>query len=405
MNIIIRFFLLVFGMCLSPNFVFSWTTPITISSTTGINFGVYTKANNLGEAVVVWTNGTYPNLSIQASIYDGSNWSSFTTISDSGTHLGPIADIDSSGNIVVLWETIDGSDHIIKAVTKANNNNWSSPQILSTSSNNSYLSIASNSNGETVAGWIDLENDTVQIATLSFGNFWSPINTISSSGGNKANLRIGIDLAGNGFAIWEECNSGNIFASQTSGGFESTWSSPTIISAIGSNSNPSLAVDPSGTAVVAWSESIRADVIVSVYSGNSWSSPTIISNHFSSYPKVGISGNNNFVTWVNLATGCIQASRYVSNTWSSPVNVSNDTSNSTFNHSAANGNSFTIWTDSTSTAIKVVEFATIGNPSLFTVISNDDLSLNSSISTTSAMTVVAWEAISETDHIIRVNIN
>lgn len=393
-------------LTLLPALIFGWSTVTTISDT-GINYDPFVKINSSNEAIAVWTKGSYPDLSVQAALYDGSSWSSATDISGTeGTFLSPKAAIDGSGNIVVVWESIDGGNRSVMAITKPAASGWGSPTTLSASNTNQFTGVAMNASGEAIAAWVDTTNDKIQVATLTFGGSWSSATDATSGGGYKGNLQVGIDSSGNGFLLWEELTNEDIAVTWTTGGFESSWASPATLASTGTNTSPSLSVDNGGTAIATWTELDNGDIRVSLYSSNSWTSAATISDAYSAYSQAVASGSNNFDSWLNYDIGTVQSARYVSSSWGSPVNVSDtETVNDLPVCSVSSGTSVTAWTDLLTGEIKAAEYATTGSPTSPTVISNQDLSVTPMLTSSSTATIAIWKAYVDMDHVIQVNIN
>lgn len=390
---------------MTPFIAHSWTTVTTLSGT-GTNFDPFVRMNASNEAVAVWTTGSYPNLSIQASVYDGSTWSSATTISGTGgTFVAPIVGIDSSGNIIALWESIGSGTRDIVAATKPSGSGWNTPQIISSAQENNSSWLAMNGSGEAVAAWINQTDGQVQSASITFGGSWSSVVNITGTGESFGSTQVGIDSSGNGIIVWEDFVNGEVVASQTTGGLGSSWSSSATISSSGSNTGPNISVDASGVAIAAWADYSTNVVYVSLYDSGTWSSPAAISDSSAGYPQVETSGADNFAIWQNFETGQNRGARYVSGSWQSPVDFSVDSPTDIPALSVSSGTSFGFWTDLSTGELKVAEYATTGSPTTPVVISTQDLSINPEVTSSSTATIAAWEAIVGTDHVIQVNID
>lgn len=388
-------------MCLSLNL--SWTGVSTISDT-GTNFSPYCTTNNSENSVVVWVKGSYPDLSVQLSLYDGTSWSSPLKISGLETAVSPVAAIDLSGNIVVAWESINESSRSIIVREKPADSNWNSPLTLSNSNYNSCLSLGMNSNGEVIIGWIDFQNNFVKTSNQNFGNSWTSTEIISSDSGYKGNLQLGIDSSGNSIAMWENFDNGNIFSSHTSNGLNSAWSMPQELTAGGTNTSLNLAVDPSGNAIAAWTNIDSSAIVAAIFENDTWQTPSILSNDYSGYPSVAISTEQYFVSWNDLNFGSVVGSITIEGNWEPPFSISLNYPNDAPKSSFRAGIFYTAWTDLITGEINVGDSLESSTPTPV-IISNGNLNLGTDISSSTTITSAAWESIVDVDHIIQVNLD
>lgn len=390
LNLIISFF---FGLCLS------WTTPLTISEL-GINYDPFASSNDNRNSIVVWTNGVYPEIKTHYSLFDGINWSEPAAIDNIGTQMSPVCGIDSSGNVVALWESLNEEERSIVLAIKPLKASWQTIT-LSNSLSNTSPSLSVNAYGEIIAGWIDRENDVVQVVYLSFDGTFSDVHTISAKGGNKINLCSGIDVNGDSIIVWEEFDNGNIFMSQTMGGFNSSWSKPASLTSIGKNSEPTIYLNSAGNAIISWINTETYDVVASIYEKNVWGESSIISNNYANFQKVMILDNDYFVSWMDADTGDYMAAKNSLNVWESPVNLSKANLNGTSGSYAF----FTAWTDTNSGNINVAEFPTAGDPLTPVELKNENTNFYPKITYSPTMITSVWESVFEGDHIIQISIN
>lgn len=404
---VIKHFLIRGTICLSASLTLSWVTPITISGG-GSNYAPYVDANDSGKILVVWTNDNYPNSLTQGSFFDGSTWSSPETINGTGSHVGSIAKIDSLGNAVVLWECIIGNERLIVSAQKPVGYGWGSPVTLSTSNLSSSVCLGMNPNGEVIAGWIDLENSNIQVATLSFGGSWSSVTTVASdSEAYFGTLQLGIDDSGNGVLVWGDYNTGILYSSQTSGGLNSSWSTPAAITSSGINISPIITVTPLGNAIAAWTDIETYEVSASIYESGAWESPVQVSDTYAAYQTVAASEIDYFIAWNDLSSGGTNAAVTVSGIWDTPFSLSNnyyeqdDAPQSSFN----SGTYFTAWTNCMTGEINVADYPLDNSSPYPVVISNGDLNFNPVIGSSATTTAVAWVKLIDADYVIQVNTN
>jgi hypothetical protein len=381
----------------------SWTKPLTISGD-GNNFDPNVALNDYGMASIVWTSGIYPDLNIQSSFFDGLYWSPFSIVSNLGTACSPTSVLDASGNTLVAYELIEGDKRKILITSKEIDGEWEVPSTLSISSFNTCASLATNKYGQIIAGWIDKENNRIQITTQVFGKKWSDIETISSSKENQENLSLAIDASGNSIAVWEESHSGSIFVSQTLDGFNSTWTKQQALSKDGVNTLPTLSLDSSGNALIAWVNNEHLEINGSIFQNNSWETPQVFSKNLAAYPLACVRGKNYFISWLDLTSGSIKAVRNVSGTWEEPVNLSEKNEVNNFDHSKEPNSFITAWADQETGEITSIEFPASGEPTNPLIISDTDLSVSPKTASSEVMTVTTWEAILDAEHVIQVNI-
>ena len=377
----------------------SWTNPQTISES-GINYDPHVSSND-SHSIVVWTSGSYPDLKTHYSIHDGVGWSEANAIDNTGTQVAPVSGIDSSGNVIAVWESISDKERSIVLALKPLKSSWQESVIISTSLSNTSVSLSVNAYGEAIVGWIDKENDVIQVVYLSFDGSFSPVNTISTSGGNKMNLCSGIDGYGNSIVAWEEFDNGNIFMSQTAGGFNSSWSTPASLTFFGKNSTPTISLNAAGNAIISWINVEVYEVMASIFENNVWGNSLTISDNYGNLQTVMTLDNNYFVSWKDMETGDYMAARNNFNIWESPVNLSK----ADLNGSTGSYAFFTAWTDTSNGKVKIAEYPSTGDPLSPVEIESENFNISPKITYSPIKTTSVWESVSEGDHIIQVSIN
>jgi len=382
----------------------SWITPVTVSNE-GINISPSIAINNSGNCIVAWTKGNYPDLEVESSFYNGLEWSLPYTISELGINVSPICGIDFLGNVVAVWELINGSERKIMSAQKAAGLEWGSPIMLSTALHNISISMANNANGEFIVCWKNQVDNCIQVSSLEFGNSWSPVAIIADVDNYCGNLKIGIDDAGNGITVFEDSNLGTIFTTQTTGGLNSSWSTPLALTSFGTNTGPVISVTPNGKAVVAWTNIETSVIVVSLYEDGFWGPPIVVSNDYAGYPTVAASANNFFVSWYGLSIGEIKASVNFFGEWELPFNLSSDGLNDYPQSSYCSGNFLTTWTNLMSGDIEVAYYPA-DNPSASPIIvSSEELNFLPFINSSSTKTAVAWVLMLNANYLIQVNTN
>jgi hypothetical protein len=392
---------IVFFACISINL--SWTTCSTISDT-GTNFSPFCSINSSENSVVVWVKGSYPELSVHLSYYDGSSWSTPVKISDLETAVSPLSGIDSKGNIIVAWESIEENSRSIIVREKPFGSGWNSPLTISDSSYSSSLKLSMNSDGDVVIGWIDFQNNFVKISNKKFGNSFATPEIISSDSDYKGNLQLALDSTGNSIAMWENFDNGKIFSTHTTAGINSTWQLAYELTSSGTNSSLNLASDPSGNAIAAWTNIDSSAIIAAIFENGIWAMPTILSNDYSGYPSVALSANQYFVSWNDLNFGSILGSINSDGNWESPIQISQNQPNDSPKSSYMSGIFYTAWSDLITGEVNVGDSLESSSPTPV-IISNGNLNLVGEIISSVNFACAVWESIVEADHVIQVNLD
>lgn len=382
---------------------FSWTTPHIISEN-GTNSDPFIAANQYGMANVVWTHGDYPDLSALSSFYDGSKWSSPSEISDQGIPICPSCGIDSLGNTMAIYESIDDINRSIILNKKLIGENWQDPVTLSTSSANTSSNLAVNGLGQAVAAFIDNENKTIEALFLNFEKLDSKVTTLSNSTEQKYNLSLGIDDTGNAIAVWEELDSGKILMSTTTDGYGSSWTTPLILSTNEKSTNPSLSLNHLGHALISWTDSESGEIYASIYQDSKWQTAAVLSTKSGSHPKSTATDSNYYVTWTDLDSLDILAAKNNSSNFDKPVVLGEQKEDNAHADSIDPNALFTCWSDD-SGQIQAVEYPSNSEPQRPFQISIGDYNClpKTALSPVSCFSV--WESIIGLEHVIQVNIN
>lgn len=387
-----------------PYQLFSWSGPVQVSGS-GINFNQYAAISTGGNAELVWTNGSYPNLSIQSSTFDGVSWSVPTTVSSVGVNDGAKVAMDAAGNALAVWTELVLGNYVVRAASKPVGGSWTAPATISAFSSNYYPAVVMNDAGDAIASWINTASNTVDIACCVFSDAWTLPTTVSNLPGNKDNLTVAIDSAGNGFAIWLESTGGDIYAANSVG---LVWNAPVALSTNGNNGNPALSIGAVGTVLAAWNNLEVAEVRSSWYAGGSWDYiPVVISPDNCDKPAVAALGAIGFCSWLDKGTGAIQAINYTAGAWAyPPSSVSSSASNSSPSMSVDNTATAVIaWANYNDGTIDTVLFPNGGSPSAVQAISSQGANYSPQAASAGAKTIVAWQSSVGSDWEIFANIN
>lgn len=223
---------------------------------------------------------------------------------------------------------------------------WSSPPdtISSTGVNSSNPRVGMDENGNVVAVWI--ENDVVVSKTKLLGGSWSTATTLSSTGSTDPQLVVD-PTSGDATAIWED--SGAI--KTKSKPFGSAWGSTTTLALTGSSS-PQIAIDSStGDVVAVWVTAGLVESKTKLF-GGIWSLVAdTLSSANSAAPQIAIGSEGTaVVTWhtlngISSIYNVNSANKLIGGLWSTATIVSDPAFNSVYPQVAVDqdGNALAVW--------------------------------------------------------------
>lgn len=210
--------------------------------------------------------------------YDGSSWSSPLTISSSSSaNYGAIA-VDSEDNLHVVWQYTTSRDLKYRKYN-ASSSSWETVTTLSSSMDNiaGAASIAIAPNDVIHVAWV---NASEKIDYIKYsGGAWGSIVNISTSS-NCDSPSIAVDTGGTVHIVWEISHTTIKYIRHTGAG----WGSITELVSGGDKRTPSVAVSSSSNIVyVVWTNS--STYIDTKYYTTSWSDrETIITGTNNYYP-------------------------------------------------------------------------------------------------------------------------
>lgn len=257
---------------------FTWTSPVTISTSSVDATDPRVAMDTSGNVVAVWIEN---NSILANTLPSGGSWGTATTLS-TGTASSPIVRVDGAGNATALW--IDSG--IATTRTLPLNGSWGTANALS-GSGASDPHLAVDSTGNAVATWTI--GSTIQSATKLFSGSWQITpDTVSDSGIPSDSSHVAIGSNGTVGLIWHGVQSSidTIFASTKP--INGSWSViQTVSEANISAANPKIAVDGSGNCLAIWYEFIVSDGYFSNVSLKSsdlpsngiWQSPVMLTHN------------------------------------------------------------------------------------------------------------------------------
>ena len=134
--------------------------------------------NQNGNAIAVWERYDISPVRVQASMWNGSVWSTPDVLSssDQGDANLPQISMNTSGSAVTIWEKIDElNDNRIQA-SRWNGSSWSAlPDTLSDGGQNAYTpQISIDANGNAIAVWRRFDGSNYRIQAAFFTNIAPP---------------------------------------------------------------------------------------------------------------------------------------------------------------------------------------------------------------------------------------
>lgn len=310
------------------------TQPAGWSATTAVSSGSETATSPAvlvrpdGSVVAAWAAQRSADAVIESAVWIPSRgWSTPVLVSRSGlSFAGPVrVGSDGMGIVLAAWAQVDTSSVISVAdATLPAAGSWSAPAILATPAGTAIrqVSVAVNSSGAAVIGWIRKNNDLFGDVTTrpAGGSFGAPV-TIATGPWRPAlqqlhSLQVAIDSTGRASAAWNNAYA-NASAQQPNG----TWA-PATVFAKAYASNPALAVDATGSAQLLWAVSGTARAS-SLPPGGSWAPASSVFSG-SAPVDVGIApnGTSDFAGWYDNVANEITAAVRTSTGWGTPAPVS-----------------------------------------------------------------------------------
>jgi hypothetical protein len=242
---------------LGPNGV--WSPPVQVSPAGEWSELGEVGFDNEGNLTAVWANITHHV--VQSRVYRTSTqtWSETQTISTGEMRSGPRLAVAPGGRAVVAWSTPIGNGNVIlrAAIRPSRTGAWLSEHDLSSATGYASVNdIAVHPSGQTIVAWDRLlGSDYLEVATLPAGSEqWGQPDRLNAPGTNGQNGQVAIDRNGNAFAAWRrdiELNQDGIdVAYRPAGG--TAWSPAQAVAE--HVTGPSLTVDDAGDAIVVYGE-------------------------------------------------------------------------------------------------------------------------------------------------------
>jgi hypothetical protein len=215
-----------------------------------------------GNAVFAWERFDGATERIQARTLSaaGTRGSTQTLSAAGGDALYPQVEVDSNGNAVFAWERCcyDGTNNErIQTRARSAAGTLSSTQTLSVAGQTaSSAHVSVDPKGNAVFAWVGFDGTAQRIQTRarSVAGTLSSMQTLSDSGKNAFDPRVGVDLGGNAVFLWQRFD-GILNRVQARGRSAAGTLSPTQTLGDTGTTIPlaaQIAVDPQGNAVAVW---------------------------------------------------------------------------------------------------------------------------------------------------------
>ncbi len=277
-----------------------------------------------GDSLIVWNQSDNSRDQVFLSEYRNGTWThpvdSSDNISPNGNDVNnPKAYINASGESLIVWQQFDGSNNQI-FMSEYRNNSWSHPTSATdnispdtTSASDPRADI--NDSGESIIVWRQSDSSNSQIFKSEYRNsVWThPVDltdNISPSAQDTFTPEVSLGNNGDAVIVWRQSNVSNdqIFMSEFR---NNSWSHPSDlqdnISPNGSNAKlPSLSVNSNGETFITWQQTsgIREQIFRSEFRNSTWSHPDDLSDNFSPNdqdalkPKLSCSSNGQaLIVW------------------------------------------------------------------------------------------------------------
>ncbi|WP_028672398.1 Ig-like domain-containing protein [Saccharospirillum impatiens] len=244
-----------------------------------------------GNVLAVWEQSDGNQFSIYANRYTpGSGWGSTTLIEtdNAGNARSPQIAFDASGNALAVWKQTDGSGarFNIHANRYTAGSGWGTATLIQidNSGNADYPQIAVDAEGNALAVWSQLDDTRYNIHANRYtpGSGWGSATLIQIDNASNAYIpQVVFDTSGYALAVWEQYDDSqfNIHANRYTPG--SGWGTATLIETdnLGSARSPQIAFDSSGNAMAVWyqSDGTRHNILANRYTASSgWGAATLV---------------------------------------------------------------------------------------------------------------------------------
>lgn len=268
----------------------AWSDGVTLSSTDSSGLIPHAVVDGSGNASVIWAseNGTGPVRAAHRAA-GGSGWTAQVTLAPTGGQADLA--VDHNGNLLATWTR----DNKIYVARKAAGGSWTTPAVISGSSNAQSPQVAVDGSGNATAVWMSFDGADydVRSARRPAGQPWGVAVTIAGSNDDETSPELTVDHAGNAVAAWDHVTGG---VQRVEGAYRQAgqnWSVPAFVSP---ESEPSsvadIDIDESGNVLALWTGDVggkNAARVSTLLPNGTWAAPVTLS-------EAGVSTTANNVT-------------------------------------------------------------------------------------------------------------
>ncbi len=258
----------------------SWQGPVVLSIADDVfmgNNGSQMDVDSQGNIAVIWTRQGSSDWQIRSAIKPfGSDWLPTQTLLTSTTQLTfPNIKFDIFGNAIAVWQNRSLPQWPVYAAVKSfDSNTWQTP--VQICNNGTELigtpKITSDSSGNVFVVWTaDVETPEIQSFILSVmkpagSSTWQPVEvaaSITDDFQGYSSIKIASDSKGNLTTVCEFWNGSYNEIMWSYRPFGGSWQAPALLSSPGLNSKvPQLTVDDLGNATAVWAQFNGTDWVI-----------------------------------------------------------------------------------------------------------------------------------------------
>jgi len=262
----------------------SWSAPIAVSEPGATVYDSHLAVDAVGDAAAIWMrgNGGGGYVAQVATRVAGGAWSAPTTLSGTGVPAAETAiAIDAKGDAVAVWEQYVGKEQVEVRTHAAGAPGWSGATTLSNPLREARdAQVAIDPQGNAIVAWLgdDAAGHSIVQASAEqgFGDEWGAPISLSAPGGDAEEVKLGMDAAGDAFAVWRRPALSNVQVEESERPAGGSWGSPSVLSPPGVNAiQPELAVDAEGDEAVIWDHFTSTNIaqVTTRRAGGLWSTP------------------------------------------------------------------------------------------------------------------------------------
>ena len=268
----------------------AWEAAVTLSSAQADAQSPRIAVNSRGDAVAVWASVDASGWSVFASSRSaGGSWQTPVRLEDpqAGT-AAPDVVLDSAGRAVAVWAATAGAGWRVRATARGANGAWDAATYISGPDTTGSIApkLALEKNDDVTAVWsrdlgtrVVLETGVRPAAT----GVWSPITQLFTSGPDALAPLLAVDRRGDGVIVWTSSGPSGLAVSVSVRPPGKTWRAPAVLEAAASGAlAPLVALVARGDVLVVWARVIAGNSRVRAArlaaGSTAWSAPQTLSS-------------------------------------------------------------------------------------------------------------------------------